>query len=153
MLRTSSGRACYYRSTEENNVARPVTLIDSGQLKALMRMKPSLKDTAAFFGCSEDTVERRIQENFGMSFADFRERNMIECRHSLVRKALQMAESGNVPMLTFALKNLCGWRDRQEEISSGSGTVTVLMSYDPHKRIPARVKPLDDAARETLEPT
>jgi hypothetical protein len=26
-----------------------------------------------------------------------------------------MGENGNVPMLIFSLKNLCGWADKQEQ--------------------------------------
>lgn len=77
-------------------------------------MNPSLKDCAAWFKCSEDTIENRSKEYGYLSFSDLRQQNMVHTRNKLVKKALAMAESGNVPMLIFALKNLCGWSDKLE---------------------------------------
>jgi hypothetical protein len=90
------------------------------QLQALMRLKPTAEDCAAFFQCSVDTIERRIKEYTttdelpdGLSFAEFREQNMVHTRFSLIRTALKKADSGDNTMLIFSLKNLCGWRDKQ----------------------------------------
>lgn len=101
-------------------MARPPIEIDPKQLEALMRLMPTAKDCAAFFKCSVDTIERRIQEFTtdaenpeGLSFADFREQNMVHTRMKLVRTALKEAEEGNNVMLIFCLKNLCGWKDKQ----------------------------------------
>jgi AraC-like DNA-binding protein len=94
---------------------RPKKLIDEAQLRALMRMKPTLKDTAAFFECSEDTIEKRCKEIAGVNFTEFREQNMVHTRLSLVRKAIQKAEGGDNTMLIFCLKNLCDWKDKQPE--------------------------------------
>lgn len=94
-------------------MARPKKIIDEHQLKTLMRLKPTLKDTAAFFECSEDTIEKRIKEIAKVSFTEFRDQNMVHTRFSLVRKAITKAESGDNTMLIFCLKNLCDWRDKQ----------------------------------------
>ena len=96
--------------------------IDKEKLKALMRLKPTQGDTAAFFECSEDTIDRYIKKNFKVTYAEFREQNMVHTRFSLVRKALQKANNGDNVMLIFCLKNLCGWQDRTEQIiSDGQG--------------------------------
>lgn len=86
--------------------------ISETQIKEIMRLKPSLKDTAAFFDVSEDTIERYIKEHWGLRFAEFREQNMVFTRFSLIRTAIQKAEKGDNVMLIFCLKNLCGWRDK-----------------------------------------
>lgn len=90
--------------------------IDNAQLKALMRLKPTIEDTAAMFECSSRTIDRYIRENFDCNFKEFRQRYMASSRHDLVRKALEMALSGNVPLLIFTLKNMCGWKDRPDII-------------------------------------
>lgn len=95
-------------------MARPRKEIPLNELKALMRMMPSLKDTAAFFECSIETIETRIKEYTGLSFPEFREQNMVHSRLKLVRKALEMADAGNTAMVIFCLKNLCGWADKVE---------------------------------------
>lgn len=95
-------------------MARPRLEIDDAKLKGLMRLKPTLEDTAAFFECSTSHIEKYVKATYGVSFSEFREQNMVHTRMMLIRKAIQMAESGNVPMLIFALKNLTDWKDKQE---------------------------------------
>ena len=95
--------------------------IDPAQLKALMRLNPTLKDTAAFFECSEDTIERFIKANWELKFAEFREQNLVHTRMTLIRNALKMAEKGNPALMIFCLKNLCQWKDKWDtEISTGA---------------------------------
>jgi hypothetical protein len=89
--------------------------IKLAQLKALMRLKPTLEDTAAFFECSADTIERTIKREAKCSFAEFREQNMVHTRFTLIRTALKKAEQGDNVMLIFCLKNLCGWKDRSDD--------------------------------------
>jgi hypothetical protein len=86
--------------------------IDKAKLKALMRLKPTLADTAAFFECAERTIERHVRETFDLSFVEFREQNMVHTRLSLVRKAIEKAEKGDNVMLIFCLKNICQWKDK-----------------------------------------
>lgn len=93
--------------------------IDIEQLRAFMRLKPTITDTAHFFQCSEDTISNRIKRYTGLTFSVFRDQNMVHTRFALVRKAIQMGESGNVPMLIFTLKNLCGWADKVENTVQG----------------------------------
>lgn len=88
--------------------------IDGKQLQAIMRLKPTLEDTAAFFQCSPDAIERFIKRHWQLRFAEFREQNMVHTRFSMVRNAIQQAEAGNTAMMIFCLKNLCGWKDKQE---------------------------------------
>lgn len=108
-------------------MARPVKSIANDQLTALMRMKPSLKDTAAFFGVSEDTIERHISREFEVSFAEFREAHMVECRHELIRKAYSMALGGDRAMLALCLKHMCGWLDKSE--TAGRDPVEIKLAY------------------------
>jgi len=96
-------------------MGRPPVDIDKQKLKALMRLKPTLADTAAFFECAERTIERFIREQFDVSFVDFREQNMVHTRLNLVRKAIDKAEKGDNTMLIFCLKNVCGWKDKQPD--------------------------------------
>jgi len=100
-------------------VGRPRIEIDLPKLKALCRLRPTLADVAAFFECSEDTIEKVIRREFSKRFTEFRDQNMVETRFMLIRTALQQAKTGNTAMLIFCLKNLCGWVDKQQ-ISTGT---------------------------------
>lgn len=101
-------------------MARPKLEIDQEQLEALCRMNPTLKDAAAFFKCSEDTIEGRCKEFGYESFSDCRQQNMVHTRLKLIRGALAMAEKGNPALMIFCLKNLCGWADKMESTVSNS---------------------------------
>jgi hypothetical protein len=89
-------------------MGRPPAEIDPAKLQALMRLKPTLEDTAAFFECHPRTVERFIRENFDLSFAEFRDRGMVHTRMELIRLALKKADKSDT-MHKFCLKNLAGW--------------------------------------------
>ncbi|OQW50627.1 MAG: hypothetical protein A4S09_02195 [Proteobacteria bacterium SG_bin7] len=95
-------------------MGRPEIEIDM-QLAIFCRLKPSLADCAAFFKCSEDTITNKIKEQTGQTFSVFRDTHLVYTRFNLTRKAIEKAESGDNQMLMFALKNLCGWRDKQPE--------------------------------------
>lgn len=115
-------------SMEQRNklVARPTKALDREEFEAFCRLNPTLKDAAAFFKLSEDTIERRCKEWEYTGFADARQQNMVHTRLKLIRKAVSMAEGGNVPMLIFALKNLCGWVDKHEKIEEADAAVKIL---------------------------
>jgi hypothetical protein len=95
-------------------MGRPKLEIDQEQYEALCRLNPTLKDMAAFFKCSEDTIENKAKEFGYATFSDARQQNMVHTRLNLIRTAVSQASSGNVPMLIFSLKNLCGWADKQD---------------------------------------
>ena len=95
-------------------MAKPRVELDQDKFEAFCRLNPTIEDCAAFFKVSEDTITRRCHEWGYGGFADARQQNMVHTRMALIRKAVHMGENGNVPMLIFSLKNICGWTDRQE---------------------------------------
>lgn len=99
----------------KKKMGRPAVNIEKEKLAALMRMKPTLADTAAFFECGQRTIEEFIRKNYDLTFREFREQRMVHTRLSLIRKAISKAEGGDNTMLIFCLKNLCGWRDKVEQ--------------------------------------
>lgn len=110
-------------------MARPRLDIDQEQLEALCRMNPSLKDAAAFFKCSEDTIENRAKEWGYVDYSDCRQQNMVHTRLKLIRNALAMAEKGNPALMIFCLKNLCGWADKMES-NVTTGDLKIVISKE-----------------------
>lgn len=77
-----------------------------------MQFRPSLKQTAKFFGTSEDTISRAIKISENLSFIDFKNQYSANTKLRLMEKALEMAFGGNTTMMIFCLKNLCDWGDK-----------------------------------------
>lgn len=73
----------------------------------------SEKDTTALLGISIDALYRRIKENHGMSFADYRTEKAAAIKVRLISKALALADKGDKVMLIFSLKNFCNWSDNR----------------------------------------
>jgi hypothetical protein len=86
--------------------------INLEQLAAFCRLKPTMEDCCAFFNVSDETIRRLLKETVQEDFVTFRDRHVVESKHDLIRKAIEMALEGNTTMLVFCLKNLCGWFDR-----------------------------------------
>lgn len=114
-------------------MSRPRVEIEEPKLKALMRLKPSLEDTAAYFECSARTVERFIRDSFDLSFVEFRDQNMVHTRLSIIRKAISKAESGDNTMLIFCLKNLCGWKDQYQDDAESTSKAKITISTEDLK--------------------
>jgi AraC-like DNA-binding protein len=89
--------------------------IDPHQIEALMRLKPSLEDTAAFFNVSTKTIERYIKMKWGQTFVPFREERMVQTRLELRRELHRQALKGNTAALIFALKNFDEFADKQSD--------------------------------------
>lgn len=96
-------------------------------------MMPSLSDTAAFFDCSERTIERYIRDNYGLDFREFRDRYMVHTRLDLRRAAIEKAKSGDNTMLIWCQKNIDNWSDTKSE----SKPLEIRLSYN-----------LDDSEKE-----
>lgn len=97
-----------------SKMGRPEIEIDLERLGAFCRLKPTLEDCAAFFKCSPDTIAKRIKDEMGLTFTEFRDQNVVHTRYDLVRKAIRKCDHSDT-MHIFVLKNLCGWRDKQPD--------------------------------------
>ena len=112
-------------------MGRPRKLDDEKdrQLKAILRLKPTLKDCAAFLELDESTIEKHIKKTYNCRFSEFREQNMVHTRFALIRTCITQAQNGNTAALIFALKNVCGWADKQE-IESNSKIEIIISKED-----------------------
>lgn len=83
-------------------------------LNALVQRGATKVAVAAILDVSHDTIERRIQEEFGCGFEEYKATKFEKTKAKLVEKAIDKALAGDNTMLIFSLKNLCGWSDKME---------------------------------------
>lgn len=121
-------------------MGRPQKQIDLEKLKVFLRLRPSLLDTAHFFECDIDTIEKLIKQNYGKTFSEFRDECFVHTKAHLIRKAIAEAtkDKANTEMLKFALKNFCNWKDRFEADLNGKIEVaqapTVIFAIDKDEK-------------------
>lgn len=110
-------------------MARPRIELDWSKLDAILQYGAFLRDCANVMGCSEDTIEKRIIEEKGVGFTEYRAQKMSGVKFTLIQKAIQMAKTGNTTMMIFCLKNLAGWSDKNE-VSQESKIEVVISEQD-----------------------
>lgn len=84
------------------------------KLDALLQFKVTRKFCADYLGCSEDTIERRLRDDHGMTFTQYHSLKMQATGLRLQQKAINMALEGDRTLMIFALKNLAMWADKIE---------------------------------------
>lgn len=87
--------------------------IDLDQVIYWVGMQASCQEIAASFRVSSDTLVRRIKENFGMSFAQLKERTDGGAKLSLRRFQFKLAEK-NASMAIWLGKQWLGQRDNEK---------------------------------------
>lgn len=106
---------------------RPVKEIDFKLFENLCAIQCTLAEIAACLNCSEDTVERRVEEHYGESFAEvFAEKKRLG-KMSLRRSMFRKAQEGNPTMLIWLSKQHLGMREKIEQ--SGNEKKPVRLAY------------------------
>lgn len=99
------------------NTGRPEKSIDLAELTKIMSFYPTLDEVASWFLCSSDTVERRVKEEWNLTFKEFREKCAGKTRLLLKRKAISKAlEEDNEKMLIYCLRTMTELDDRKEKV-------------------------------------
>ena len=93
--------------------------VDYKQLERFCFIQCSLREIAAFFNCSEDTIERRVKEHFGVTFAEYFSKKRVGGLISLRRNLFKLSEK-NAAVAIFLAKNWLGMADKQEIEHSGN---------------------------------
>lgn len=89
-------------------------IIDFEQLRKCCEVQCTLQECAAILGCSEDTVERRVNEEYGILFKEFFKKHSSGGRASLRRQQFAAAKDGSVPMMIWLGKQYLGQKEKQD---------------------------------------
>lgn len=96
-------------------MGRPSIQIDFEQLDKLLGLQCTLVEVAGWFDCSEDTIERIVKKEKGMTFAEYFRQKRQKGVISLRRKQYEVAMNGNVALLIWLGKQYLGQTDRIEQ--------------------------------------
>ena len=88
-------------------------------LDKLLAIQCTLPEVAAFFGCSEDTVVRRVKERHGTTYQEYAKSIAPRGRVSLRRKQFELALAGDRTMLIWLGKQMLGQADKVDQRISG----------------------------------
>ena len=92
----------------------PIIQIDWEQFDKLCEIQCTLNEIAGWFDCSEDTIERRVKERFGITFAEQRNKRSSKGKIGLRRKQMQQAMGGNTALLIWLGKQYLNQREPEE---------------------------------------
>lgn len=103
---------------------------DWQKIKGLCQILCTGEEIADILEVSYDTLQRRVTETHGISFADFYKKMSANGKASLRRKQYKKAvEDGNTTMLIWLGKQYLGQKD-QQEISSNN---PIILKYNIDK--------------------
>ena len=94
----------------KNKGGRPKFIIDWDIFDNLCFIQCTLKEITQVLRCSEDTIERRVKQEKGMSFADYYAQKKGLGKLHLRRLMMRQAEK-NPAIVIFMAKNHLGMRD------------------------------------------
>jgi hypothetical protein len=94
-------------------------IIDWAAFDKLCHIQCTIKEIAAWFECSVDTIERKVTEEFDMKFADYYAEKKEKGLISLRRLQYQSAEKGTPAILIWLGKQYLGQKDKSETEITG----------------------------------
>lgn len=90
-----------------------------GEFDKLCALQCTLPEIASYFDCSEDTIERRVKERFGRTFAEVFAQKRGKGKVSLRRAQYAAAIGGDKTMLVWLGKSWLDQTDKSKVEHSG----------------------------------
>lgn len=104
---------------------RPKFQINYDQVEKLAKIQCTIKEIAAFLGCSEDTLMRDEH------FCDLHKKGLEAGKASLRRYQWKSAEGGNVTAQIWLGKQYLGQRDKEDSNITTNGPAVVVNNVLP----------------------
>lgn len=116
-------------------LGRPRKTLDWGLFDQLCAVQCTLEEIAGVLQVSADTLERRIAEKFGSTFAEVFEQKRKAGFGSLRSKQFEIAMSGNVTMLIWLGKQYLGQSDKHVQKTDVTVRAEPQLSHEEIRRI------------------
>lgn len=95
---------------------RPPKDINKQEFEKLCGLQCTLEEIAGWFNCSEDTIQRWVQKEYGETFAVIYKKHSGKGKISLRRNQMQIAKT-NATMAIWLGKQYLGQRENQETMN------------------------------------
>jgi len=130
---------------------RPPKEFDQGLLDELVHLQCTLKEISAAMRLSEDTIERRIKDLHGCTFAAYFRRNRGQGFVSLRRAQMASAMKGNVSMQQWLGRQWLGQTEHGSPVHPADEGEEAIKAAPPQwevtiKNVPGGVSPQELAA-------
>ena len=112
-------------------MGRPKIEIDWIEFNKLCQIQCTLAEIAAWFDCSEDTIERRVLEVHGVRFAEYFSQKRAAGKIPLRRKQYQVAMTGDKTLLIWLGKQYLG---QSEKFAAGEEGLSITLNYERKKK-------------------
>jgi len=100
-----------------NNIGRPKKELDWKLIDSILQFGARLIDCSEMCEMSDDSIQKRIREEYNCTFSEYRDRKMSKMRMKLLQKQYDVAMQGNVALLIWLGKQHLGQQDKQEVTS------------------------------------
>lgn len=117
--------AKYVRKTNNPRMGRPKKKINREEFEKLCAIQCTLVEIAAWFDCSEDTIENWCKETYEETFSEAHKKYSAPGKISLRRAQFQMAEH-NCSMAIWLGKQYLGQKDIVEQNVKGASVVELI---------------------------
>lgn len=101
---------------------RPQIKIDWDQFDKLCGLQCTLNEISSWFDCSEDTIERSVKREKGITFAEYFEQKASKGKVSLRRKQYELAMAGDRVMLIWLGKQYLKQSDKLDKTETSTVT-------------------------------
>ena len=82
------------QEAEDKKAGRPVKVMDWKIIDAVLQYGATVSDCSTFCEMSEDSVQKRIKEKFGVTFTQYRASKMGKSKLKLRQKQYEMGHCG-----------------------------------------------------------
>ena len=109
-----------------NSIGRPKKELDWKVLDSILQFGATLIDCAEMCEMSDDSIQRRIKDEHGCTFTEYRNRKMSRMRVKLLQKQYESAMAGNTALLIWLGKQHLGQSDKNDVNVSGDVAIKTL---------------------------
>lgn len=113
-----------------NKGGRPKITIDFEMVEKLCAMQCTGEEIAGVLKVNYDTLNARINEEYGIGFSDYYKKHSQSGRASLRRLQWKSAQGGNTPMLIWLGKQYLGQRDKHEHEFDDDSFTPVKITFE-----------------------